>query len=285
LTLTGVFDRTDPTAVIALLASVVAVTTPAREAPDEPDHAQNAQTLASGHWYRMERGARNEAHQAPLYDLGLAGWQRIWGVSVRKPPTRDPLPFSFHHAASIGARSRDSADHRFVLVLRVSRILLGAVTVLLAAATVRHLSDDPMDAGGSCRRRCRGSQVRLSLRRRERRQPRQHTRSTAHALARVDCPALSRQRSRGLLAAGDVLGLLVLAKASTIPLAFAVMIAIVATRSSWRERESMLAVAAGSTLAACGSWLVQNQVRYGDPLAHRASTHYPSEHLDGAPWR
>jgi hypothetical protein len=68
-----VFDRIDATAVIALLASFAAVTTPAWEAPDEPDHAQNAQTLASGHWYRMERGAGQKARQAPLYYL--VGWR------------------------------------------------------------------------------------------------------------------------------------------------------------------------------------------------------------------
>jgi 4-amino-4-deoxy-L-arabinose transferase-like glycosyltransferase len=70
------------------------------------------------------------------------------------------------------------------------------------------------------------------------------------------------------------LGLLVLTKASTMPLALAAVVAIAGTRSSWRDRLSMLGVTTGSALAVCGWWLVQNQFRYGDPLAHRASIDY-----------
>ena len=58
--------------IFALLSSVVAATTPAWEAADEPDHVLNAETLVSGHWYRMDKGAGLQAHQAPLYYVFLA---------------------------------------------------------------------------------------------------------------------------------------------------------------------------------------------------------------------
>jgi Dolichyl-phosphate-mannose-protein mannosyltransferase len=277
----GCFAVVGVVAVFALLASVVAATTPAWEAPDEPDHVQNAQTIASGHWYRMDRGAGDEAHQAPLYYVGLAGWQTIWGAPVRQPPTRDSTAFFFpargiyrHHTA------RDSADQRFVLLLRLSSILLGVVTVLLTAITVRRLSDDPWTPAVA-------AAVVVGV-------PRfvflsgvvnnDNLASTFGGLLTLLLVAFvlryapQGEHERGRLwwtaAIGATVGLLVLTKASTIPLALAAVVAIVILRSSWRRLVTMLAVAAGSALAVCGWWLVQNQVRYGDPLAQRASTDY-----------
>jgi hypothetical protein len=268
-------------AVFALLASVVASTTPAWEAPDEPDHVQNTETLASGHWYRMERGAGDEAHQAPLYYIGLAGWQRIWGAPVRKPPPRGATAFFFPSRGIYSHQTaRDSADHRFVLLLRISSILLGAATVLLTAFTVRRLSDDPWTPAVA-------AAVVVGV-------PRfvflsgvvnnDNLANTLGALLTLLLVVLVlRNRTRSdyesgrlwwTAAIGATLGFLVLTKASTIPLALAAVVAIIILRSSWQSRVTMLAVAAGSALAVCGWWLVQNQVRYGDPLAHSASIDY-----------
>jgi 4-amino-4-deoxy-L-arabinose transferase-like glycosyltransferase len=267
-------------AVFALLASVVATTTPAWEAPDEPDHVQNAETIASGHWYRMDRGAGDEAHQAPLYYVGLAGWQRIWGAPVRQPPARDAAAFYFPSRGIYSHQTaRDSADHRFVLLLRLSSILLGAATVLLTAFTVRRLSDDPWTPAVA-------AAVVVGV-------PRfvflsgvvnnDNLANTFGGLLTLLLVAFvlrytpRGEHERGLwwtAAIGATVGLLVLTKASTIPLALAAAVAIVIVRSPWRSLVTMLAVAAGSALAVCGWWLVQNQVRYGDPLAQRASIDY-----------
>ncbi len=71
--------------------------TPAYESADEPGHVENIETLVGGHWYNLtphcpltartifscENG--NEAHQAPLYYLLLAGWQRAVGQPVEPP--------------------------------------------------------------------------------------------------------------------------------------------------------------------------------------------------------
>ena len=268
-------------AVFAVLASVVAATTPAWEAPDEPDHVQNAQTIASGHWYRMDRGAGDEAHQAPLYYVGLAGWQRIWGAPVRQPPARDATAFFFPSRGIYRHQTaRDSADHRFVLLLRISSILLGVATVLLTAFTARRLSDDPWTPAVAAAvivgvprfvflsgvvnndnlANTFGGLLTLLL--------------VVFVLRYTPQGEHERERLWWTAAIGATVGLLVLTKASTIPLALAAVVAIVILRSSWRSLVTMLAVAAGSALAVCGWWLVQNQVRYGDPLAHRASIDY-----------
>src|SRR5262245_45375558 len=267
-------------AVFALLASVVAMTTPAWEAADEPHHVQNTETLASGHWYRMESGAGGEAHQAPLYYLGLAGWQRIWGISVREPPAAQATAFFPERGIYRHQIARDSADHRFVLVLRLASIVLGAVTVLFAAATVRRLSDDPWTPAVAAAvvvgvpkfvflsgvvnndnlANTLGGLLTVLL--------------VAFVLRYTPEGRHERRRLWWTAAIGATVGLLVLTKASTIPLALAAVVAIVILRSPWQKLVTMLAVAAGSSLAVCGWWLIQNQVRYGDPLAHRASIDY-----------
>src|SRR5262245_18983465 len=267
-------------AVFALLASVVAMTTPAWEAADEPHHVQNTETLASGHWYRMESGAGGEAHQAPLYYLGLAGWQRIWGISVREPPAAQATAFFPERGIYRHQIARDSADHRFVLVLRLASIVLGAVTVLFAAATVRRLSDDPWTPAVA-------AAVVVGFPKFVFLSGVVNNDNLANTLGGLLTVLLvtfvlrfsgRETRERGLLwwtaAIGAVLGLLVLTKASTMPLALAVLVAVVVARPSWRDRVGALAVAAGSALAVGGWWLVQSQVRYGDPLAQGASIDY-----------
>ena len=82
-------------AVFVLLGTLIAVKTPAYESADEPGHVENIETLVSGHWYGMNSDCKyspreplllgcagDEAHQAPLYYLVLAGWQRL----VALPP-------------------------------------------------------------------------------------------------------------------------------------------------------------------------------------------------------
>ena len=269
-------------AIFALFSSVVAVTTPAWEAADEPDHVHNVETLVSGHWYRMEQGAGLEAHQAPLYYLGLAAWQKLWRVPLRSPrpigaggaylaDRRGQFLFA-HHTA------RDSADHRFVLWLRLPGVLLGALTVLFAAATVRRLSSDPWTPAVAAAI-VAGVPKLVFL------SGVVNNDNLANALGGlltllamlfvVRAPlGGSRTWLWWAAALGAVLGLLVLTKLSTFPFAAGVVVAVLVTVRSWRERAKVLCVAAGSALAVCGWWLVQNQVRYGDPVAARVSHDY-----------
>jgi 4-amino-4-deoxy-L-arabinose transferase-like glycosyltransferase len=265
-------------AIFVMLSSVVAVTTPAWEAADEPDHVTNVETLASGHWYRMERGAGYAAHQPPLYYLGLSAWQKVWGEPVRRPPSVAPTLFFLERGVFKHHTTRDSADHRFVLLLRLSSVLLGALTVLFAAATVRRLSSDPWTPAVA-------AAVVAGVPRFVFLSGVLNNDNLANALGGlltllavvfvVRAPdAGSRAQLWWTAALGAVLGLLVLTKLSTAPLAGGIVVAVLVTIGAWRERVKWLAVAAGSTLAVCGWWLVQNQVRYGDPLAARASHDY-----------
>jgi 4-amino-4-deoxy-L-arabinose transferase-like glycosyltransferase len=260
-------------AIFAVLSSVVAVTTPAWEAADEPDHVQNIETLVSGHWYRMERGAGYAAHQPPLYYLGMSGWQRLLGVPEREPNFPEPRPWVFEHRTA-----RDSADHRFLLPLRLSSVLLGALTVLLAAATARRLTSDlwtPAVAAAVVAGVPRFVFLSGVI----------SNDNLANALGAlltllavvfvVRSPhADSRARLSWAAALGAVFGLLVLTKVSTVALVSGVIVAVFIGVRSWRERVTTLGVAAASTLTVCGWWLVQNQIRYGDPLAARRSHDY-----------
>ena len=81
------------------LASFIAIRTPAYESADEPGHVQNIETMVRGHWYGMDSRCEKlnpycsgtEAHQAPLYYLVFAGWQRLLGVPARADLPR-PVP-------------------------------------------------------------------------------------------------------------------------------------------------------------------------------------------------
>ena len=79
-----------------VLGTFIAIETPAYESADEPGHVENIETLVSGHWYGIDSRCGllppatkyctgTEAHQAPLYYLLLAGWQRFAGVPAQPP--------------------------------------------------------------------------------------------------------------------------------------------------------------------------------------------------------
>jgi 4-amino-4-deoxy-L-arabinose transferase-like glycosyltransferase len=157
-------------------------------------------------------------------------------------------------------------------------VLLGALTVVLAAATARRLSSDPWTPAVAAAV-VAGVPKLVFL------SGVVNNDDLANALgglltllAVVFVVRAPTTRSRARLwwtaALGAVLGLLVLTKVSTLPLAVGVVVAVLVSSRSWRERAKLLAVAASSTLAVCGWWLVQNQVRYGDLLAARASRAY-----------
>ncbi len=94
-----------------------------------------------------------------------------------------------------------------------------------------------------------------------------------------------------MVAVGGTFGLLVTTKLSALPIALAIL-ALAWMVSGWRRRVEFAAIGFGSAFLVCGWYLIQNTVRYGDPLARSASARYlPSsaaseQHLDNrTEWR
>ncbi|HVA09708.1 MAG TPA: hypothetical protein VNG12_23535, partial [Acidimicrobiales bacterium] len=85
---------------------------------------------------------------------------------------------------------------------------------------------------------------------------------------------VSRQYSnQWMVATGVVFGLLVTTKLSSIPLGL-IIVVLALMASTWRHRISLLLYGTGSALFVSSWYLLQNWVRYGDPLARRASAAY-----------
>ncbi len=72
---------------------------------------------------------------------------------------------------------------------------------------------------------------------------------------------------------GATFGLLVATKLSALPMGL-VIVVLVLLVPTWKRRLSLLAVAGGGAALTCGWYLIQNTVRYGDPLARTASSRY-----------
>ena len=113
-----------------------------------------------GHWYGMNSNCKyspkeplflgcagDEAHQAPLYYLVLAGWQRLVDLPARAP-FRGPIVatsfFAHGPPAQRGLFTHHSAaDLRFLLWLRIPNVFMGALTVLFVFFAVRLVTADP----------------------------------------------------------------------------------------------------------------------------------------------
>jgi Dolichyl-phosphate-mannose-protein mannosyltransferase len=267
--------------VFVALASLVAVKTPAWEGMDEPSHVQNIETLAGGHWYRIPHDDRLatiqarksggflgiELHQPPLYYLLLAGFQRLAGQParvVKLPPSSFPFltgGFYAHHP---------SAQNRFLRLLRLPNVLLGLLTVLLTFLTARLVSTDPWTpvvAAAFVAFLPRFVFLSAFV--------------TNDNLVNVLGAALAYSAARFFVsptrwwaaAVGAVVGLLAITKLSALPVA-AVLIPLAAASKGWLRRVEVIAVAAAAAVIVCGWYLIQNDVRYGDPLAIAASKHY-----------
>jgi hypothetical protein len=261
-----------------LLAAVVATGTPAWEANDEPDHVRNAAVLASGDWYRIGEGSGLESHQAPLYYLLLAGWDNALGMNS-DPPAPPPLDGDGNVFNGIYQDVYPNAglDERRVLPLRVVSIALGLLTLLLTYLATRRLTRDPWTpvvavALVACVPRFTFLSGVVN------------NDNLANALGAAGlllgvialAPRERSPRAATLLAAGlgAIAGALVLAKLSTAPLVPVLALAAVAALPGRRARLRALGVFAAAAAVVCGWWLVQNQVRYGDPLAADASREY-----------
>ena len=260
-----------------LLTLALSVLVPAWEANDEPDHFRNVQTLVSGRWYRMEPGAGYSAHQAPLYYLGLAALQRIAGLSTFTPalvdnPKRPQLGLFVHN---------DADSQRRVTLLRFPGIILGALTIWLTRRVARR-------AGLGDWSSVLAAAIVATL-------PRFVFLSSAinndnlvitlGALATLLAVGLVRDETitaRRLFGFGAVLGLMLETKLSAIPIVVALAVGVVIARWSkhrgWNVTKSLLVIAAGTLLLAAPI-VLSNQLRYGDPMASKASVDYFRELL------
>jgi hypothetical protein len=264
------------------LTSVVALKTPAWESDDEVGHVQNIETLVSGHWYRIPSDVtgelaranptgrydidlKNELHQAPLYYLLLAGFQRLAG---QPPHGVDPGPANLgpggaylHHSA---------AQHRFLLLLRFPNVFLGLLTVLVTFMTAALVSADPWTPVVAAAfvafvpRFVFGAAFVSND---------NLVNLLGAVLAFTSVRCMQHPTVRWMAAAGALLGLLVITKLSAAP-AFLILFPIVLAHAGWRRRLRAIAVALVATLAVCGWYLVQNQVRYGSLAAVGASRRY-----------
>ncbi len=257
------------------LASFIAIRTPAYESADEPGHVQNIETLVRGHWYGMDSRCEKlnrycsgtEAHQAPLYYLALAGWQWVAGVPARATYHGQSRLFDAQQGTFL---HHSNADRRFLLWLRLPNVLLGALTVLVAFFAVRLVTSDPWTP-------VVGAAVVAFL-------PRFVFLSAfvtndnlvdllGAVLVFVALRFTRRPTGWRMALVGFVFGLLVATKLSALPVGL-VLIVLVLMVQGWRRRCGFLAIGALAALASCGWYLIQNTVRYGDPLARAASARY-----------
>ena len=259
------------------LGTFIAFKTPAYEASDEPGHVRNIETLVDGHWYGMNSKCMfsgryctgDEAHQAPLYYLTLAAWQRLAEVPAKPPysgkarlgTTETSEGFEVHHSSS---------DHQFLLWLRLPNVLLGALTVLFAFFAVKLVSSDPWTP-------VVGASIVAFL-------PRfvflssfvtnDNLVDLLGAILTLTALRYARAPTRWRMAVvGAIVGLLVLTKLSVLPIGLVLVVLPLMARD-WRTRAEYFGVGVLSTLVVSSWYLIQNTVRYGDPLGLAASTRY-----------
>jgi hypothetical protein len=264
------------------VSAFIAIATPAWEANDERDHVRNAEVLASGHWYRLDDpGSGFEAHQAPAYYLLLAGYQRfVLDLPARIPdPQLAPITGGFSPQIFRHDLPSDGADQRRLLPLRLISVLLGALTVLFTALAARKVTSDPWTpvvaagfvafvpkflflSGVVNNDNLSNFFGALGLF------------VALNGVAAADS-ATTRQRMAISGALGGALGMLVLSKLTATTLAPALVVPVLLLGRDVRERTRLTAIFGVVALGICGWWLVQNQVRYGDPLA----SHATREHL------
>ena len=278
------------TAVLAIflaVGTIIAVRTPAYEAADEPGHVQNIETLASGHWYGMNAPCRldrrigllqcsgDEANQAPLYYLLFAGWQKITGQPVQPQFNRGPdvqVDPAFFRGTSGLFLHHSAATHRFLLWLRLPNVVLGALTVLITFLAVRLITADPWTpvVAASFVAFLPRMLFLTSFVTNDNLVDLLGAVLTFLALRYVLAPSGKR-----MAAVGVVYGLLVLTKLTTLPMAL-VIVALALLAHGWKRRIEYFGIGAVASVIVCGWYLVQNTVRYGDPLARRTSAHYLS---------
>ena len=263
------------------IATFVAVKTPSWEAADEPGHVLNIETLVSGHWYGINLNCRpnpqesillcngDEAQQAPLYYMLMAGWQELSGLGAQHPPT--DLPLNPDSAASQEFFLSHQGDWSLLLWLRMGNVLLGAATVVMTFVIARLVARDawtPSIAAALVAflpqfvflfASVRNDNLVILL---------------GAVLAFCSLRFSKSRTTRWMIATGAVFGLLLTTKLSIVPVALIVPILAIMGSSSWGRRFTLLAYGSLSALAVSAWYLIQNWVRYGSPDASHASAAY-----------
>jgi hypothetical protein len=280
-----------------LLTLSLSALIPAWEANDEPDHFRNVQTLVSGRWYRMEPGAGYSAHQAPLYYLGLAAIQKTAGLSPFIP-TLEANPKAPEQGLFV---HNDGEAQRRIVLLRIPSVILGALTIVFTRKVARR-------AGVSAWGAVLAAAIVATL-------PRfvflssvinndtlVTTLGAWATLLAVGLVADDHASAKRLCGFGAVLGLMLETKLSSVPIVTVLALGVVAVRFVQRRGDPvkpgqvlsghsqgspsrfmlsarLIATIAAATLLIAGPVLVSNQLRYGDPLASKASVDYFRELL------
>lgn len=259
-----------------LLSASVLALTPAWESNDEPDHVRNVETLAGGHWYRITPGSGFESHQAPLYYLTLAGFQRLIRLPVQMPDGQlGPIGGGQLHGNYAHDVPQDGSDQRRLDLLRLPSIVFGLLAICLTFVAAGRLSEDrwtPVVAAALVAGVPRF--VFLSgVINNDNLSNFLGAAGLAAALGLLMRPPGTRMRR--VLAAGGIgaiVGLLVLTKVTNAFVAPGLMLAVLLIARDRAERVAVAGAFLGAALVVSGWWFVQNQARYGDPLAARAST-------------
>ena len=260
--------------VFVFLGIVIAVKTPAYESSDEPGHVENIETLVSGHWYGMRLNCQipcsgNEAQQGPLYYLVMAGWQKLAGVPAHAPFRGQLSPVIFFGGKEEFAH-HSAADLRFLLWLRLPNVILGMLTVLFAYFSVRLITTDPWTpvvAASLVAFLPRFVFLSSFV-----------TNDNLVDLLGAVLVFLSLRYAKApnpwrMAWVGAVFGLLITTKLSTLTLGLAIL-SLACLVPGWVRRVQFAVIGLGSALVVSGWYLVQNTVRYGDPLASTATIRY-----------
>ncbi len=267
--------------IFVILGIGIAVKTPAYESSDEPGHVRDIETLVSGHWYGMSSTCQpslanllsscsgDEAQQSPLYYLVMAGWQKVTDVPAHAPFRGQVNPGLFFGAKQWFTH-HSAADHRFLLWLRLPNLILGVLTVLFAYLSIRLITKDPWTPVVAA------SLVAFL--------PRFVFLSSfvtndnlvdllGAVLVFLSLRYVKAPSSWRMAWVGVVFGLLITTKLSTLSLGLAIL-ALACLVPGWVRRVRFAVIGLGSALVVSSWYLVQNTVRYGDPLAHTATIRY-----------
>ncbi len=267
---------------VFLLAALL----PAWEANDEPDHVRNVQTLVSGRWYRIEKDAGFQPHQAPLYYLGLAGWQKAIGI-----PTWRPKLQQNPNAPDSGQWTHDDADsQRRVLALRIPSVLLGVLTVFLSSRVARASGlRDWGEVGVAAIVATNPRFVFLSAA--VNNDTLAITLGTAAILFAIRIWTAPKTSLTNAIGLGMACGLLMETKLTSLPMVFLLLVSTLAKyalsnlpkiegrkkklgAASNRRAGILALLPALIALLIATPIFVSNQIRYGDPLASTATIEY-----------
>ena len=257
----------------ASLSSFIAVRTPAWEANDEPDHMMNTEKLVGGHWYRIAPNAGYAPHQPPAYYLLVAGFERVLGRrSFAVSPQQgdgDVANGQFSHA-----EPQEAIDRQRLRPLRLLSVCLGALTIVLTSRVARRLGASPwmMVAAAATTAFVPRFVFSSSF---------VNNDSLATALGALVTllvvrvwqgdHEIDRRKWRLPLLLGLCLGALAATKLINLP-----MIGFVGLAALWRLRRAprlMMTLALGAMVLSMPVF-ISNQLRYGDPIASKASVDY-----------